>query len=245
MEAAKAGRPERRIALLDVLRGFSILLMVAHHIGFDLISLGVMPAWVLYNAEGTGSNLPLAILHPVFAGTFIALSGTSSQFSRSNWRRGFIMAGVAVGITLVTVVIQMPIYFGIIHFLAVSTLLYAALRPAIDKIPRLAQPFLFFVAFLFAYQILPVNLGQPWLFWLGLGVGPESYDYFPLLKWFFIYLFGTWFGGVIAERKLPGRFYMFDIPPLSWIGRHSLAIYLLHQPVLFGLWWGLGQAGVL
>ena len=235
----------RRIPLLDVLRGFSILLMILHHAGYDLVLLGVLPAWVLYNKAGTGMSLMMEILHPVFAGTFVALSGVSSRLSRSNVKRGLLMLSVAVWITTVTVFAQIPILFGIIHFLAAATLLYAVLRPLLERIPSRIQPFLFLALAVPCYLLLPVDLGRPWLFWMGLGVGPDSYDYFPLLKWFFIYLFGTWLGGLIVREKLPAWFYAFDIPALSWVGRKSLVIYLVHQPVLFVLWWALERLGIL
>lgn len=225
-----------RLHILDALRGFCILLMIAHHVGYDLISLRVMPSWVLDNAL-------LAVLHPLFAGLFIALSGTSSRFSKSNLKRGLFMAAIAVGITVVTNFAGMPIYFGIIHFLAVSTLLYAFVGRFVQRIPSYLQPILFFGLFLVCYFVFPVSNGPGWLFWMGIGQGPLSYDYFPLLPWFPLYLLGTWFGGIVQSRRLPDWFYRFNMPVLPWIGRQSLIIYLAHQPLLFGLWYVLGITG--
>jgi len=65
--------------------------------------------------------------------------------------------------------------------------------------------------------------------------GFESADYFPLLPWFFVFMLGAWFGIYVKERRLPERFFTQSVPVLPWFGRHSLLIYLIHQPVLYGL----------
>ena len=74
-----------------------------------------------------------------------------------------------------------------------------------------------------------------WLYPLGLTApGFHSADYFPLLPWFFLFLIGTVFGGwCLAHRD--NRILTAPLPgPLTWPGQHSLLIYVLHQPVLYG-----------
>ena len=65
--------------------------------------------------------------------------------------------------------------------------------------------------------------------------GFVSTDYFPLLPWVFVFLLGTWAGKYIKAGRMPAWFYQTDCPPLAAVGRHSLVIYVLHQPVLYGL----------
>ena len=78
--------------------------------------------------------------------------------------------------------------------------------------------------------------GGWWRFPLGLGPsGIFSADYFPLLPWIFVFLFGTWLGRYIKDGKFPAWFYEASMPGFSTVGRHSLVIYVLHQPVLYGL----------
>lgn len=85
-----------------------------------------------------------------------------------------------------------------------------------------------------------------WLWMFGwIYEGFVSTDYFPLLPWIFVFLLGTWAGKYIKEGRLPRWFYEAKCPPLAGVGRHSLLIYMLHQPVLYGftmvLLWILGR----
>ena len=79
-------------------------------------------------------------------------------------------------------------------------------------------------------------MGNPWLYPLGLGEF-EGADYFPLLPWLFCFLAGS-FAGVWAKAgKFPGWMYKSRARWLSWLGKHTLVIYVVHQPVIFGLCW--------
>ncbi|MBR6653381.1 MAG: DUF1624 domain-containing protein, partial [Oscillospiraceae bacterium] len=62
-----------------------------------------------------------------------------------------------------------------------------------------------------------------------------SADYFPIFPWLFVFLFGTWAGKHIRDGRLPEKFYTFTMPVLPQIGRKALIIYIVHQPVLFGI----------
>ena len=63
-----------------------------------------------------------------------------------------------------------------------------------------------------------------------------STDYFPLFPWFFLFLTGHFLHRLLEEKDLNQRlFSRGQVPVLNWMGRHSLIIYLLHQPVLYGL----------
>ena len=86
---------------------------------------------------------------------------------------------------------------------------------------------------------LPENLVDiSWLYPLGIGRGVGA-DYFPLLPWFFCFLAGS-FVGVWAEAgRFPGWMYKSRLPWLPWIGKHTLVIYVAHQPVLFLLCGGV------
>jgi uncharacterized membrane protein len=81
-----------------------------------------------------------------------------------------------------------------------------------------------------------------WLWPLGfMYSGFYSADYFPLMPWFFLFLLGTWLGGIIREQKEDSWLYIPVHPALTWPGRHSLIIYLLHQPVLYGICWAASK----
>ena len=89
----------------------------------------------------------------------------------------------------------------------------------------------------YALVSLPAALYRfPWAFPLGLpSAGFYSSDYFPLVPWLFLFWTGLylWRGQSEAAReKLAG---LPAVPGLAWLGRHSLAVYMLHQPVLMAL----------
>lgn len=218
-----------RIQLLDAARGLSILLMVAYHFGYDLVLFNLLPHNVLYNPL-------LNVLQPFFAGLFIFVSGISCRFSRSNLRRGVEMLALAAVITAVTYWMGSPAWFGIIHFLGVSAILFALLRPFLDRIPGPPLAGIYLVLFFLGNYLAGQTYEIRFLWWLGLR-HPEfrSSDYFPLLPWFFLYLAGALAGRYIVANKLPKRFYTLRIPFFAAVGRNTLLIYALHQPVLYGL----------
>lgn len=237
-------KKHHRIDLLDAARGVAILAMVVYHGMYDLTAIFGLPdplfAWV-------------EPLEPPFAGLFILLSGLSCRFSHNNLRRGLRVAALAALITLATALF-MPdeaIWFGILHFLAAAILLYIPLRRAVDALPaRISVPVLA-ALFLLTYPVqqgyaglsgvagvlLPgAWYGTPWLFWLGFpGASFASADYFPLLPWLFLFLLGAVLGVPVKERRLPDRFYTLRVPFLAAVGRNTLLIYMLHQPILYGL----------
>ena len=87
-----------------------------------------------------------------------------------------------------------------------------------------------------------MSVSVPWLYPLGFpGPGFSSADYFPLLPWLFLFLVGAALGGWCLDHR-ESRLLTAPLPrALTFPGRRSLLIYLLHQPVLYGvsfLLWG-------
>lgn len=231
-------RPTKRIDAIDALRGLAVILMVAHHFLYDCCAfLGA--SWTLF------TNPVFDILHYVFAGTFVFLSGVSSRFSRSNFRRGIKTALCALGVTVVTVLLErcfgvagVTIRFGILHLLAFCMLFYALVRPFADKLPDAFAAVLYLLLLIGSAVVLSrINpVGTDWFSPLGAySVRYESADYFPILPWVFVFLLGTIAGKYIRDERLPQAFYRFTVPVLPAVGRHALLVYLLHQPVLFGV----------
>lgn len=218
-----------RIHALDWIRGLMILLMAGHHLLYDLAYIYGLPRWLVENPF-------IRVASPLGAGIFIAMSGVTASVSRSNWKHGLriLLAGAAV--TLVTFFYDRSavIVFGILQFLGVSTLLYAAITPLWKKIPRAIQPAVCGALFALSLLLRSVVTGGAWyLVPFGFpGEGFSTLDYFPLLPWFAVYLFGTWLGGPIFGKRFPDRFYRIRCAFLETCGRQSLWIYLLHQPAL-------------
>ena len=233
---------KKRIEIIDGLRGFAVVLMVIHHLLYDFVYILGAPKWLF-------SNPVFNVLHYMFAGLFIFLSGVSSRFSRSNIRRGLIAIALSAGISVVTYFMEMPIWFGVLHLLGFSMLFFGLTRKLWDMIPKKAAPVLFITLIIAGALVTEYSttgagskLIQGVLWVLGWSQpGFISYDYFPLLPWLFVFLLGTWAGTYIAERKLPGWFYEKKPPFFPPIGRKAIIIYILHQPVLYGIVTGINM----
>lgn len=241
-------KSKRRVCLLDELRGFAILLMVFYH-AFYLIGY-------TFNAEFCRTLFHFFYpVQPFFAALFVFLCGISCNFSRNNVKRGLLLAGVAVLLSAVmwcAVFWRMLtpdnyIWFGVLHLLAVSILLFALLRPTLNYIPPWLGLMLCAVLFavtyhvpeasggyfgikgLFTLAVPPAATDHPLLYAFGLCPVTLCGDYFPLLPWFFCFLAGTFVG----RWKTPKWAYRSRFPWLAAVGKQSLWVYLLHQPALY------------
>ena len=226
----KIKKQQDRIQLIDAARGLAVVLMVFHHLFFDCVEFLGAPEWLF-------SNPVFNFLHYVFAGLFIFLAGMSSRLSRSNIKRGLKTAAAAIAITIVTFVIELPILFGVLHLLAFCMLLYGLCGRFFERIPPKAAVVLWIVLIITtALTVRYVSIDSRWLWPLGWTY-PEffSSDYFPIFPWVFVFLLGSCFGAPVRDRTLPQWFYDTKVPVLPQIGRHAFLIYLLHQPVLYGL----------
>jgi len=239
----------QRYHLIDEIRGFAIICMVFFH-GFYL--MGEVFGW------GTGAwllNL-FTPAEPFFAAAFVLISGICSRLSRNNALRGAKLLWVAIGLTLVTYALQLlgvegvVIWFGILHLLSVSMLFYAAVGKWLDKIsPWVILPL---CAILFAltfnlergyvgvggltYELpMAIKLNRQ-LFPFGVtSPGFFSADYFPILPWLFMFVIGTVLGKPFEKGTVPKLFSKSRVPFFAFCGKKSLIIYLIHQPILFGL----------
>lgn len=245
MEQCASGKPAGRIYFIDYIRALAIIYMVFFHLIFDLSYI-----WSVEWAERIYVS-QLSVV--VFDGaTFILLSGISSHFSRSNAQRGARLLCIALCFTAVTAFIfpGAAIYFGILHLLSFSMLIYAAVQKWLDKIPWWATLLICAVLFAVTYNIFDGVIGIKGLFEIALpreltannnlypfGIiraGYYSADYFPLMPWLFLFLAGTSLGRLFC-RELPPALYKNPVPALGFIGRHSLFIYVVHQPLIFAV----------
>lgn len=236
----------RRIEILDELRGFAIIAMIVHHFFLDVGDvLSLDWGYMIFDS--------LCTIQPLFWAIFIIISGICTRLSRNSIKRGLIVLAGAGIITLVTAVI-MPkmgienaeIYFGILHFMGCSMIITGLLMPMINKIKAGIGMVASAAAFFFFYGInartlffglikLPTpttNLLAP----LGLYNGSfHSADYFSLLPWIFIFLFGAFLGEYAKNGSFPSWCYKKHSKALAFVGRNSLWIYLGHQAVLYAL----------
>ena len=214
-----------RFEILDLWRSLCVGVMLVYHLLYDLCLFGHLDAELM-------DTRPMLIVRFVFAGSFILISGVCVRFSRNPVRRGFIVFCAGALVTAATALAGYPVLFGALHLLGVCMILYGLLG---ERIGRYRGPgFAAICAALFAgTALLTVNVTVPVRFLFPLGLtwpGFYSADYFPLLPWGFLFLTGTGLGGLLCTRNAP--FLRKRYPAaLTFPGRHSLIIYLLHQPV--------------
>lgn len=221
-----------RIAFFDSLRGFTIISMVAFHAAYD--------AAYLFGFEIPWFTDPIiqTVWRSSISWVFLALAGWMTSLSRNNLKRGGVYAAAAGAVFLATSIagVDTPISFGIIYCMAACTLLYAATAPLLNRFPAAAGLISCLVLFAATYTLPHMTYPVEGLAWLGFpSASFVSGDYYPLLPNVFLYLAGAFaarcFDGHHASGY-PTWMMKANVPFLSMIGKLSLPIYLVHQPLL-------------
>lgn len=221
---------------VDFLRGTAVVLMIFFNYAFTLRYFGIYTV---------GGEWAFWWLFPrIIAGTFIFLMGMSLTLSYHRSKdaqfkkyllRGLKIFGYGLAITIVTWLYMREgfVVFGILHFIGLSTILaYPFLR--YGRLNFLLGALALFAGFLLSQY----TLNSAWLLWLGLvPVGFYTIDYFPLLPWFGLTLIGIAAGNLLYSKgkrrfRMPELSHAPPVQTFSFLGRHSLLIYLAHQPVL-------------
>ena len=227
---------KKRIWELDFFRGICILGVVIVHLIYDLVELYRIIDWE-YPALFSFIKDWGGILFLLLSGICVTLGSKSIRRGLVVFACGMICTAVTFGMYYFELAdISIIIYFGVLHCLGVCMLLW----PAFQKCPwwLLSVIGLAFVALGFYFKGIRVD------FWYLVPLGLHQYgfqtsDYFPLLPNFGFFLLGAVLGKTVYAKKeslLPCvnaenpviRFFLL-------CGKHSLWIYLLHQPILNGV----------
>lgn len=239
---------KQRIVIIDNFRGLAIIYMVFFHFIYDMAYL-VPTEW---GRTALAANNSIVVFDTA---SFILLAGISSSFSRNNLKRGGRLLAIGIVFTLVTAFIfpGQAIYFGILQLLGSCMVLYGTFEDRLRKLPAAVMLALCAVIFALTFNLTGGYIGIDGVFRIDLprellennllypyGIirgGYASVDYEPLFPWFFLYFGGTYIGGFITEYRdsLPKFCYADPLPPLSFMGRHSLMIYILHQPIILAV----------
>ena len=226
---------KKRIWELDAFRGLCIIGVVLVHFVYDLVELfGVVqwdyPQWFSF-VKNWGGIL------------FLVLSGICVTLGSHAVRRGLIVFGGGMLCTLATYVmyrsgfdIYIMIYFGVLHCLGCCMLLW----PMYKTLPWWALLFHGIVLTAAGFMIGKIDAPAPWLVTVGFRLrGFSSSDYFPLLPNLGFFLIGAALGKLLYKNKQSLIPAIHDktplVRPFCFCGRHSLWIYLIHQPVLAGI----------
>lgn len=217
-----------RLEGLDLWRGGAICGMCLYHFIFDLAEFDILPIEIFY-------TVPALVFRSVVGGSFVLLAGICSRFSENNLRRGVVTLCAGVLVIAAGLLVGEPVLFGVLQMLGLCMVFYGAAGEYVERIPGKIAPFLYAVLFLLTlFWTRSVTVDVNWLFPLGfLSEDFYSSDFYPLFPWMFLFLFGTWLGGIIKRRYSTNTIHLPAI--LTFPGRHSLVIYLLHQPIFYGL----------
>jgi uncharacterized membrane protein len=231
---ARSANRERRQSI-DIYRGLAILAMVAYHATWDLnyyriieVGIGVDALWFALQR-----SIVTAFLLLVGAGLWLAHKHGIDW--RGFWKREAILVAAALGVSAVTWFQfgEYFAYFGVLHAIALSSLLALPLvRAPLWAAIGVAVIFLFLPA-VFVSDLFNTR----WLAWIGFFTAvSETADLVPMFPWFGVVLIGML--GMRLFENTPAFIWSSGAPwarALAWIGRWSLIIYLVHQPLLFGL----------
>jgi len=231
-----------RIFAVDLARTVAILMMVTFHFTYDLEMFGFI-------SGGTTIHGFWALFARTTAGSFLFLVGFSLYLAhrqgirwRSFWRRLAKVAGAAALVSAGTYAV-MPdtfVYFGILHSISVASLLGLAFL----RLPAVLTLLLGAVVIALPNYVSLPALNGPFFYWTGLSTWwPPSIDYEPVFPWF-----GPALLGIGAAKALSALLPNALVPSaaagqgsLRWLasfpGRHSLVIYLAHQPILISVIW--------
>lgn len=241
----------KRIRLLDDLRGITLISMIVFHAVWDLVFLfGAdwewFHGWAAYFWQQS------------ICWTFIFLSGFCWSLGKRRLRRGVIVFAAGFIVSLVTELVtpDSRVRFGVLTLLGTCMLLMIFIEKLAAKIPAWVGFFGSMLCFMLTRNVNDGYLGfesvnlvkmPDELYHMGdigtfLGFTEKSFfssDYFSVFPWIFLFVTGYFGYRIALEKKFPEKMQNMHLPGNFWgfIGRHSLIIYMLHQPVIYlGLW---------
>ncbi len=235
-----------RLTALDILRGIALISMITYHAVWDLVNLwGVNLPW--YRSNGA------FIWQQSICWTFILLSGFCRGFGTHHLKRGLIVLGGAAIISIVTIFFmsECAIRYGVLGLIAGGMLILIPLDKPFSKVNPAIGAVVSFGLFFVTHNVPIGGLGFMGLHFMSLpsewycndftaffgfpGADFYSCDYFPILPWLFLYATGYFLCSVFRQQERLELFSKVKCKPLEFMGRHSLIIYMLHQPVIYGV----------
>jgi len=232
-----------RFIEIDFLRGFAIIYMISVHALWDLDYFKIYPL----NSTVQQTNVIIQVVFFLLVGICLSVNYNKNQ-GRSKKklyfhmvRRGSWIFALGMVITIVTLLFMpdRPILFGVLHCIGLCIIL--------------SPLFLRFKHWNFVIATVMISAGiilglfhveNPTALHLLIGLHPADFwiytiDYFPLLLWLGVCLLGTAIGNVLYQGnerrfKFPDISKYAPIKAISWVGKHSLGIYLVHQPIIAG-----------
>lgn len=244
----------KRYAMLDSLRGLTLISMIAYHTVWDMV--------YIFDVDWTWYKSDMAyVWQQSICWCFILLSGFCWSFGKVKWKRALtvFLAGTLVSIVTLVAMPEERIIFGVLTCLGTSMLLMIPL----DKLLCKCKPMVGLVISLLLFFVTRnINDGELGFEGLVLAKLPESWyrgwpatflgftepsffstDYFSVFPWFFLFVTGYFLHGVFKERGWFKYLEKGKCVLLEKLGKNSLWIYMLHQPIAYGVLWVVFRIG--
>lgn len=221
---------KERYIILDVIRGLAVLLMIIFHLAYDLSYFHFVKIDFLGDPIWFGLPRFIVFLFLICVGVSLAVVHKQEILWHKVRKRFFKIGGCALIVTGVTYILLPKnfVFFGTLHCIAVSSILgvFFVTRPKLS----LGIGLLFVVSnWVYQPTLIPVSK------WLDVA----SVDYIPIYPWIGIVLIGIYLES-IKFHKIPIKKHVIS-KGVEIMGRRSLIIYLLHQPILFGAIYTIDQ----
>lgn len=237
---------QERYYLLDAVRGVCILGMIIYHTLFDVVAFfGVEISYSMLNF--------INMIRDFGACCFIALAGICIHFGKRPLKRAMTISVAGLIVSAVTFIAmpELPIIFGILTFMGAASFLMIPMKRFLEKLPAGISAVLCFILFLLTFNLTKHCLGFYSLEFLPLPeflyrnyltaffgfpfYGFASSDYYPVFPWIFMFLFGFFLWPVMKKSRMILKLLSFRLRFFEKIGRVSLYIYMIHQPVILGI----------
>ncbi|MCL2157579.1 MAG: DUF1624 domain-containing protein [Methanobrevibacter sp.] len=248
-------KSSHRFSEIDILRGIAVIFMIIYHFFFNLryfTGQPLPPFFWLQQYYGV-----ITILFVLIAGISLSLAAfklkDSEIIAKKFSFRGIKLLSIGFFITIGTWFYPHSgfIVFGVLHLIGLSTILSIPFLINIIKEHykfSLYLPLIFGIVFLVLSSFI-LKIQGP-LYYAFIGIHPSGFytlDYEPLFPWFSLILFGITLGLILYPQgkrryQLSSKVQDFldFLKPISFLGRHSLIIYLIHQPIILGILWLTG-----
>jgi len=220
---------------VDFTRGLAILMMLLSNFITDLqyfFNYNNHEVFWWFFARAT------AFMFIFLVGVSLTLSFSRVKHKPKIFKKYFVRGSKTLGLGILITIASLLfipsdyIIFGILHFIGISIILAYPFLKFKKSIPLATGLIIITLGFLAE----KIHLNSNYLFWLGLvSKNFSSIDFFPLLPWLGVVLLGIWFGKTIYPKGKRQFEIQFSENKISTLGRHSLYIYLAHQPIILGI----------
>ena len=227
-----------RYVQLDFLRGVAIIAMIVFHFTFDLSYFGFIASDTMYRPNWV-------LFQKFIAGTFIFVAGISLHLCHGSgirWtfikKRLLLVGGAALGVSVTTIFSfgDFWVKFGILHCILACSIMCLVF---VDRSFGVILSITIALGTVVFFVRTPIDLPSGFQWLIETRVRHYSVDYSPVVPWIFVFSCGILLSKInlILNFATPNVVEpMRDIivvSILAYIGQRSLAIYLIHQPILF------------